>query len=61
MKKKFTVAYFEKIINEIIVEANNEEEAYEAAEKEWCENFDHFKETSRTVENVEILSVINCS
>ncbi|MBQ8482803.1 MAG: hypothetical protein IJ504_00700 [Bacteroidales bacterium] len=55
MKKKFTVAYFEKIINEIVVEANNEEEAYEAAEKEWCENFDHFKETSRTVENVEIL------
>ena len=33
-EKKFTVAYFEKIINEIVVEANNEEEAYEAAEKE---------------------------
>lgn len=59
MKKKYTVAYYERVINEIVVEASNEEDAYEAAESAWCEDFDLFNETERTVENVEIVSVID--
>lgn len=59
MKKKYTIAYKEIVISQITVTADSEEHAYELAEEAWCDYDDDEWDESRTVVDVEMISVEN--
>ena len=59
MKKTYTIAYKEIVINYISVTADSEEDALELAEEAWCDYDEDEWDESRTVVDVEMISVEN--